>query len=301
LELNPKSERAQKGLEWATRRLNEDLQPVRRKGEISSNQVKPPGQSTPVIQNKKPAARATTRSIPTLRIFIPILILTLALLLIAAWSFRPRMGAPAADVRDNPVTSQEGTLPSGSQADPVQQTTPPLSMETKPPNASPSPTAFQPATPTANPLTGNATFLSNGLREGEFLADQLPAGGEKLIIVSIQEQRLYAYQGGTLGAVFIASTGGKQNTMTGNFQILDKIPNAYSEIWNFWMPNWMGIYYAGSLENGIHALPVLPDGERMWTTALGTPVSYGCIVLGVQEAQALYDWAEVGTTVQINP
>lgn len=301
LELNPKSERAQKGLEWATQWLNEDPQPVGRMGETSSKQVKPPRQSSPVIEKKKPAGRATTRSVPTLRIFIPIFILTLALLLIAAWSFRPGTGSPGADLRSNPAASQDGTLPSGSQADPAQQTTTPQSTETNPPNASPSPTAFQPATPTANPLTGNASFLLNGLREGEFLAAQLPAGGEKLIIVSIQEQRLYAYQGGMLGAVFIASTGGKQNTLTGNYQILDKIPNAYSEIWNFWMPNWMGIYYAGSLENGIHALPVLPDGERMWTDSLGTPVSYGCIVLGVQEAQALYDWAEVGTSVQINP
>ena len=30
-----------------------------------------------------------------------------------------------------------------------------------------------------------------------------------------------------------------------------------------------------------------------------TTISYGCVVLGSYEAQLLYDWAEVGTTVQI--
>ena len=69
----------------------------------------------------------------------------------------------------------------------------------------------------------------------------------------------------------------------------------------FWMPDWMGIYYAGDLENGFHALPILPNGQRLWANDLGTPVSYGCIVLGVQEAQELYNWASVGTTVRIDP
>jgi lipoprotein-anchoring transpeptidase ErfK/SrfK len=32
---------------------------------------------------------------------------------------------------------------------------------------------------------------------------------------------------------------------------------------------------------------------------LGTPVSYGCIVLGVEEAETLYAWAELGVVVVI--
>jgi lipoprotein-anchoring transpeptidase ErfK/SrfK len=141
----------------------------------------------------------------------------------------------------------------------------------------------------------------NGLREGVFVAAQLPTDGEKLITVSIQNQRLTATQGDTLVANFIVSTGRGRNTRTGTFHILDKIPDAYSDLWGFWMPKWMGIYFAGTLENGFHSLPVLPNGETIWGDALGTPVSYGCVVLGETEAEALYNWAEVGTTVQINP
>jgi lipoprotein-anchoring transpeptidase ErfK/SrfK len=33
---------------------------------------------------------------------------------------------------------------------------------------------------------------------------------------------------------------------------------------------------------------------------LGRPASYGCIILGVEEARTLYSWAEVGVTVVID-
>ncbi len=65
------------------------------------------------------------------------------------------------------------------------------------------------------------------------------------------------------------------------------------------MPDWMGVYWVGTLENGIHALPLLPGGGRLWGDALGTPVSYGCVVLGVKDAALLFNWAQIGTTVEI--
>lgn len=124
------------------------------------------------------------------------------------------------------------------------------------------------------------------------------AGG-KSIEVSISEQHLYAYDNGQLIFSFIASTGIKNGTRIGNFSVLDKIPNAYGSTWNIWMPNWMGIYYSGTLENGIHALPILPSGAQLWAGFLGTPISYGCVVLGANESLELYNWADIGTPVQI--
>ena len=122
-----------------------------------------------------------------------------------------------------------------------------------------------------------------------------------MIVVSIQEQHLYAYQGGVLVYSFVVSTGVNNSTDTGTYHILDKLPDPYSDPWGFWMPDWMGIYYVGDLEDGFHALPVLDDGQRLWADDLGTPASYGCIVLGVQDAQTLYSWADIGTSVQITP
>jgi lipoprotein-anchoring transpeptidase ErfK/SrfK len=121
----------------------------------------------------------------------------------------------------------------------------------------------------------------------------------KYILVSISEQRLYAYENGQVAFSFTASTGMGNSTRVGSFRVLDKIPNAYGANWNIWMPNWLGIYWSGTLENGIHALPILPGGARLWAGYLGTPISYGCVVLGVDEATQLYEWAVIGTPVEI--
>jgi lipoprotein-anchoring transpeptidase ErfK/SrfK len=131
---------------------------------------------------------------------------------------------------------------------------------------------------------------------------QAPApsyGGSKLILVDISEQHMYVYDGDTLVYSFIASTGEHNATKVGTFAVQSKIPNAYGSTWDIWMPNWLGIYYAGSTENGIHALPILPNGATLWAGFLGRPISYGCVVLDTYDSQLLYDWAEIGTPVKI--
>jgi lipoprotein-anchoring transpeptidase ErfK/SrfK len=124
-------------------------------------------------------------------------------------------------------------------------------------------------------------------------------GGNKYILIDISEQHMYVYEGDTLVYSFVSSTGMNNATRTGSFSVLDKIPNAYGATWDIWMPNWLGIYWAGSTENGIHALPILPNGATLWAGYLGVPISYGCIVLETYEAQLLYDWADIGTPVEI--
>ncbi len=121
----------------------------------------------------------------------------------------------------------------------------------------------------------------------------------KYILVSISSQHLYAYDNGQLIYSFVASTGMGNSTRAGTFSVLDKIPNAYGANWDLWMPDWLGIYWSGNLENGIHALPILSGGTRLWDGYLGTPISFGCVVLGINEAHELYNWAEVGTPVEI--
>ena len=174
------------------------------------------------------------------------------------------------------------------------------------PTGTPSPTEL--ARPTSTPGTIYAEIVADTptpeYATGAIALQQsAPAassyGGNKYILISISEQHLYAYEGDTLVYSFVASTGMNNATRAGIFSVLDKIPNAYGAAWNIWMPNWLGIYWAGSTENGIHALPILPNGARLWAGFLGRPISYGCIVLGAYEAQLLYDWAEIGTPVEI--
>jgi len=131
-------------------------------------------------------------------------------------------------------------------------------------------------------------------------AEPVVAGAGKLIVVDLSEQHLYAYEGDQLVFSFVASTGAAPYyTRVGEYRVQSKVPNAYGATWNIWMPHWLGIYWAGSLENGIHALPILSNGQVLWEGYLGTPISYGCIVLGTHEAELLYNWAEIGTSVSI--
>ena len=51
---------------------------------------------------------------------------------------------------------------------------------------------------------------------------------------------------------------------------------------------------------GLHELPEWPGGKKEGEDHLGTPVSGGCIRLGVGAAKELYEWADVGTEVIIS-
>jgi len=127
-----------------------------------------------------------------------------------------------------------------------------------------------------------------------------PAGSGKRIVIDLSEQHLYAYQGEQWVYSFVISSGAAPTyTRTGEFRVQSKIPKAYGSTWNIWMPHWLGIYWAGSLENGIHGLPISSSGQTLWAGYLGQPISFGCVVMGTDDAQQLYNWAEIGTPVSI--
>jgi len=129
-----------------------------------------------------------------------------------------------------------------------------------------------------------------------------PTPLSKRIEIYIGQQRMYVYNGDRQIWNWVVSTGEPgRDTRTGHFKVQTKIPNAYASRWDLQMPYWLGIYYAGASENGIHALPILSNGQRLWEGFLGQRVSYGCVILGEKEARLLYEWAEIGTPVDIYP
>jgi LysM repeat protein len=158
----------------------------------------------------------------------------------------------------------------------------------------------------ANGLT-NPNYIYPGQRlripGGGAAAAPAPAaasGGGSRIVVDLSDQRMYVYQNGQLLWNWVVSTGRPgQATVVGHYKVLNKIPNAYAYTWSLQMPYWLGIYWAGSLQNGIHALPILPNGQRLWAGYLGQQVSYGCVILSTENAASLYNWAAVGTPVDI--
>jgi lipoprotein-anchoring transpeptidase ErfK/SrfK len=167
------------------------------------------------------------------------------------------------------------------------------------PTILPTETSIPPATETPAPMVMEVVDDSS-VAAGAPLNPPVPSyGGSKYILVDISDQHMYVYEADSLIYSFVASTGINNSTRIGTFAVQSKIPNAYGATWNIWMPNWLGIYWSSGLENGIHALPILPNGATLWAGFLGRPVSYGCVVLDTYDSQLLYDWAEIGTTVEI--
>jgi lipoprotein-anchoring transpeptidase ErfK/SrfK len=126
----------------------------------------------------------------------------------------------------------------------------------------------------------------------------VPARG-KAIYVSISQQRMTVYSNGKAVYKWLVSTGLKNGTKAGAFRVQSKYPEAWASTWSLRMPYWIGIYYVGRIENGIHALPINKRGVKLWSGLLGRPASFGCVILGTQNAQTLYRWAPMGTPVII--
>jgi len=129
----------------------------------------------------------------------------------------------------------------------------------------------------------------------------LPVIKDKRIVVDMGEQHAYAYENGSLWREYVISTGiDRSPTQPGTFQIQTHELNAYASLWDLTMPHFMGIYEAWpGFMNGFHGLPTLSGGQVLWGSILGSPASYGCIILGLDEATEFYDWAEEGTVVEI--
>ncbi len=119
----------------------------------------------------------------------------------------------------------------------------------------------------------------------------------KRIEVDLNTQTMYYFLNGVkLGSFLVSSGKPSSYTPKGDYMVDDKHLRAYSHQWGLWMPYWM------SIDNGyigIHELPEWPDGTKEGENHLGTPVSHGCIRLGVGPAEFMYNWAPIGTPVYV--
>ncbi|HEY42733.1 MAG TPA: L,D-transpeptidase family protein [Anaerolineae bacterium] len=157
-------------------------------------------------------------------------------------------------------------------------------------------------------LEVNPSVAARGLAVGETItvppADAMltsPVVENKRIVISISQQRMWVYQDGELFREHVVSTGmAGSPTLPGIFQVQWHYINAYGSRWDLWMPHFLGIYEASpGFINGIHGLPLLSNGVRLWGDVLGRPASYGCIILDLAAAEELYSWAENGVVVEI--
>ncbi len=131
----------------------------------------------------------------------------------------------------------------------------------------------------------------------------LPVVYGKRIVVSISQQRMWIYENDQLKWEWVISTGiASSPTAPGIFQIQSHEQNAYAANWNLWMPHFMGVYRpvpSSDFMNGFHGFPTRGGNQLLWTNSLGTPVTYGCILVADVNVAGLYEWAENGVVVEI--
>jgi lipoprotein-anchoring transpeptidase ErfK/SrfK len=131
----------------------------------------------------------------------------------------------------------------------------------------------------------------------------LPVVEHKRVVVSLSQQRLWAYENGALKWEWPVSTGIESSpTAPGVFQVQSHEENAYAGNWDLWMPKFMGIYRpvpTSEFMNGFHGFPTRNGYNLLWTNSIGRPVTYGCILVANENQALLYDWAEEGVIVEV--
>ena len=329
LEINPASTRAQQGLAWARKRLAAGQMAETRPHKIHRVMAPlpvstPPSAPVPAEPGRRPPARLNLSSA---LVILTVLCLAVGLLALlntsSAQAFLLGYGTPVArqpwanvqldETSPTPLPTDptDGNAAALAQATDVPTSTP-APTDTAAPTATPSAaisttvpsaptqTVVQPASPTPLPTdTGAPTSVPAAAKPVDSAQQPASSGTGRRIVVSISQQHMWVYDSSGLVYSFVISTGMHNSMSVGTFAVQDKIPNAYGSTWDLWMPDWLGIYKVGNLENGIHALPILSSGKTLWAGLLGQPASFGCVILGTADAQTLYNWAEVGTPVII--
>lgn len=119
----------------------------------------------------------------------------------------------------------------------------------------------------------------------------------KYIDIDLTQQRLCRIENSQVIDCFTISSG-KASTPTpiGTRYIESKEVKRWSSPYGLWMPFWQSL--GGGY--GIHELPEWPSGYKEGESHLGTPVSHGCVRLGVGSAEIVFNWTEIGTPVYIH-
>ena len=269
LEINPNSNRARGGMHWAiTRYRLTSQQPSPSRGVVSSSIQKN------AFINQKP-------------VFLPwIIIVMLASFGAFLWFSKPTITLAFSPL--NVVEISQGNI-NKSTLTPIPTNTPtPTSTFT------PTLTPTNTPTPTDTPLPTSTIKPTITEQKKQSLVD-LPSvvnPGERWIDVDLTNQRVRAYQGKNLINSFVTSTGTWQHpTVTGQYRIYVKYRYADMAGPGYYLPNvpYVMYFYKGY---GIHG--------TYWHNNFGTPMSHGCVNLRTEDSGWVYNWASVGTIVNIH-
>lgn len=147
--------------------------------------------------------------------------------------------------------------------------------------------------------TANCMEPHSILRYGEIIFAPLPTlpipdvgPYERWIDVDLTLQRAYAYEGRNLVRSFIVSTGTKYYpTVIGQFNIQTKHirTDLIGEDYAYFDVPYVMYFWEGYALHGVD-----------WHNMFGTPYSHGCVNIKIDEAKWLFDWATIGTFVNVH-
>ncbi len=275
LTLEPHNRQAQAGLRWA-RRLAAEHRP------LVTTPARPAG--PPVRRRPAWTWAAGLAGVALVLIILGVLGAVLV----------PDLVALAAADLPPTVTSRIVWLPTA--------TIPPLPTRTRElpptwtptPTHTPSPTATPSSTPTPSPTITPTPVYPSPTWVPTLLPTPVPLGsnGERWIDVDLSEQLLIAYEGYTPVQWVLVSTGlPRTPTVVGRYRIYVKYEATLMSGDDYYLPNvpHTMYFYQGY---GLHG--------AYWHNNFGRPMSHGCVNLPLPEAEWLYNWASVGTVVNIH-
>ena len=124
------------------------------------------------------------------------------------------------------------------------------------------------------------------------IVNQVAHNGERWVDVDLATQTVRAYDGDELVKTFLVSTG-RSNTPTviGEYRIWTKLPYDDMRGPGYFLKDvpYVMYFYKGY---GVHG--------TYWHSNFGTPMSHGCVNLSIDDAAWLYEFASVGTLVNVH-
>jgi lipoprotein-anchoring transpeptidase ErfK/SrfK len=133
------------------------------------------------------------------------------------------------------------------------------------------------------------------------LPSDLGANAEdQYIKIDISDQKLYAYENGILVNSFLVSTGKDgHNTPLGTTTVTDKLP-VHTYTWSYGENDPRNYSLAGVKWN-LRFRKHYYIHSAYWHNNFGRRVSHGCVNLNMENAEWIFNWANVGAVVEITP
>ncbi len=194
-------------------------------------------------------------------------------------------------VAATPVPTQATEAPTEAPTLAPTETTAPTEAPTSVPEVSETPGVLSMEVVADTPTSAYVAPTA-GAAPAQAVASNLGNGGARWIDVNLSTQSVYAYEGNTVVNSFIVSTGTWQYpTVTGQYKIYVKYTAANMSGPGYFLPNvpYVMYFYKGY---GLHG--------TYWHHNFGTPMSHGCVNLKTSDAQWLFNWASVGTVVNVH-